>query len=120
MTSMTDIHVDTDTDTDTDADADPGRLADRFRDVASRKFLAVTEIYHELEMRPDIPGDDKALAQRHAAARAVLNHLALLRKLLALDDGDEPGAAGIDLDIDRYRALVATLDRTAPDGAGHG
>lgn len=115
MTSITDTHP----------DIDPGRLAERFRDVASRKFLAVTEVYHELEMRPDIPGDDKALAQRHAAARSVLSHLALLRKLLALDDEGEPGAAGIDLDVDSYRALVAALDnaaldRAALEGAEHG
>jgi hypothetical protein len=40
----------------------------------------------------------------------VLSHLALLRKLLALDEEDGPGTAGIDLDIDSYRAMVAALD----------
>ncbi|MFN4276121.1 MAG: hypothetical protein ACK4FJ_07455 [Ferrovibrio sp.] len=98
------------TDTNTDSDTSPGRLVERFRVVATQKFRAVTEVYHELEVRPDLPGDDKALAQRHATARSVLSHLALLRKLLALDEEDGPGTAGIDLDIDSYRAMVAALD----------
>lgn len=100
----------TDTNTESDSDTSPGRLAERFRVVATRKFLDVTEVYHELAARPDLSGDDKALAQRHATARSVLSHLALLRKLLALDEEDAPSTAGIDLDIDSYRAMVAALD----------
>ncbi|MFN4165891.1 MAG: hypothetical protein ACK4GK_15050 [Ferrovibrio sp.] len=96
--------------TDTDSDTSPGRLAERFRAVAFQKFRTVTEVYHELAARPDLPGDDKALAQRHATARSVLSHLALLRKLLALDDEAGSGTAGIDLDMDSYRAMVAALN----------
>ena len=92
------------------SDTDPIRLAERFRAVAGQKFLDVVEVYREIDARPDPAGDDKALAQRHATARTVLSHLALLRKLLALDAGEAPGAAGIDLDMDNYRALVAALD----------
>ncbi|WP_300300947.1 hypothetical protein [Ferrovibrio sp.] len=86
-------------------------IAGRFREVITRKLLDVAEVYDALEARPDTPGDDKALALRHATGRTVLTHLALLRKLLAQEDDVGPEASpGIDLDMDSYRAMVAALN----------
>jgi hypothetical protein len=90
--------------------------ADDFRSVAWRKLRAVTEVYDSLPVRPELPGNEKAMAQCHATARSVLGHIALLRKLLGLDKVDAADAAdGIDLDLDTYRRMVARLDEVVGD-----
>jgi len=85
-------------------------LNDRFESVASNKLVVLTDLYNELQAAPD-EGGDKALYQRQSAAKAVLTHIALLRKLLHVDvAGKKAGAASDALDIDGYRAMVAALD----------
>lgn len=88
---------------------------DRFKTVASGKHDTLLEVYNELQAAP-AGGDDKALYQRQSAAKAVLTHIALLRKLLHLDLAAKKAGAGSDtLDIEGYRAMVADLDAAGLD-----
>ncbi|QDO96779.1 hypothetical protein FNB15_05570 [Ferrovibrio terrae] len=89
-------------------------LNHRFESVASTKLAALTELYNELEARPGEPGD-KALYQRQSAAKAVLTHIVLLRKLLHLDVPTKTAAGNDTLDIAGYRAMVADLDAASLD-----
>lgn len=90
-------------------------INDRFELVASNKLVVLTDLYNALQAAPDESGD-KALYQRQAAAKAVLTHIALLRKLLHLDvPTKKAGAASGALDLDGYRAMVADLDAAGLD-----
>jgi len=81
---------------------------DRFQSVARAKLAAVTEVYERLAAEPLEEGD-KALYQRQSTAKALLTHIALLRKLLGL--APLPVAVQADpLDAASYRAMVAALD----------
>lgn len=84
-------------------------LNDRFQTVASAKLAALTDLYNELQAAPGEAGD-KALYQRQSASKAVLTHIALLRKLLHLDVPVKASAGTDALDIAGYRAMVAALD----------
>lgn len=87
---------------------------DRFSAIARAKHDALVEIYHALQAEPGEPGD-KALYQRQSAGKAVLTHIALLRKLLGM--APLPAAAPADvLDAAGYRAMVAALDDEVADG----
>jgi hypothetical protein len=93
---------------------------DRFETVARAKHDALVEIYDALQAAAPDPGD-KALYQRQSASKALLTHIALLRKLLGLAPLPGATAAGNDtLDIAGYRAMVADLDAVALDEAADG
>jgi hypothetical protein len=84
-------------------------VIDRFETVARARHDALVEIYAALD--PNAPASgDKAIYQRQSAGKALLTHIALLRKLLRLD---APGGAAPrpeTLDAAAYRAMVAALD----------
>jgi hypothetical protein len=92
---------------------------DRFQAIAQTKHDTLVEIYGALQASPGEPGD-KALYQRQSAAKAVLTHIVLLRKLLHLDVPAKAGAGSGALDIAGYRAMVADLDAVGLDEAADG
>jgi hypothetical protein len=87
---------------------------DRFQAIAQTKHDTLVEIYGALQASPGQPGD-KALYQRQSAAKAVLTHIALLRKLLHLDVPTKTTTGNDVLDIAGYRAMVADLDAVGLD-----
>ncbi|MFN3399417.1 MAG: hypothetical protein ACK4Z4_03675 [Ferrovibrio sp.] len=90
-------------------------LTTRFGHVATRQFRTATDAYEALNLQVE-PDDLKTTAQRHATAKTVLLHLALLHKLLGLDTLLAASATGRNtLDIDGYRAMVADLDAAGLD-----
>lgn len=92
---------------------------DRFQAIARTKHDTLVEIYGALQASPGEPGD-KALYQRQSAAKAVLTHIALLRKLLRLDVPTKTAVCNDTLDIAGYRAMVADLDAAGLDEAADG
>lgn len=85
--------------------ADPADL--RFREIAARKLDDVLTIYGALPAEAESPGD-KALALRHATAKTVLGHIALLRKLLGHDRSVAVPDTDADLiDADGLQAMIA-------------
>lgn len=87
---------------------------DRFQAIVQTKHDTLVEIYGALQASPGEPGD-KALYQRQSAAKAVLTHIVLLRKLLHLDVATKAVAGNDTLDIAGYRAMVADLDAAGLD-----
>ena len=83
--------------------------SDRFQSVARAKHDALLEIYHALAIEPEEDGD-KALYQRQSASKALLTHIALLRKLLGLAPLPAVTAGKGELDVASYRAMVAALN----------
>jgi hypothetical protein len=78
----------------------------RFREIAGRKLDDVLTVYGDLPAEADSPGD-KALHLRHAAAKTVLTHIALLRKLLGHDRGGAASETESDLiDADGLQAMI--------------
>ena len=89
---------------------------DRFQSVARAKHDALVEIYHPLQADAPASGD-KAIYQRQSASKALLTHIALLRKLLHLDVPSKAGTGSDALDIAGYRAMVAALhEEVGEDG----
>lgn len=93
-------------------------LNDRFETVAKAKLAALTDVYDRLDAEPPPSGDkesgDKALYQRQSAGKALLTHIALLRKLLGL--AAVPAAQADALGIAEYHAMVAALDAESEGG----
>jgi hypothetical protein len=90
-------------------------VMDRFETVARNKHDKLVEIYDALLAAPT-ESDDKAIYQRQSAGKALLTHIALLRKLLRLDAPGGAAARPETLDATAYRAMVAALDEVGEDG----
>ena len=88
-------------------------LNESFETVAHAKLAALTAVYDRLQAEPPEPGD-KALYQRQSAGKALLTHIALLRKLLHLD-APAAAARADALDMTGYQALVAEMDEAGHD-----
>ncbi len=87
-------------------------LNQSFETVARAKLAALTAVYDRLQAEPAEPGD-KALYQRQSAGKALLTHIALLRKILHLDT---PAAADMAaLDMTGYQTLVAEMNEGEHD-----
>jgi hypothetical protein len=82
---------------------------DRFNAIAHAKLDELLDVYRQLPAEPAEAGD-RALYQRQSAGKALLTHIALLRKLLQRDMPAAAAAPDGALDIDGYRAMVAALD----------
>ncbi len=88
-------------------------LNQRFEIVARAKLAVLTDVYRRLEAEPPVTGD-RALYQRTSTGKALLSHIALLRKLLHLDGPGSAAAPSGVLDLGGYQALVAELNDAEP------
>jgi hypothetical protein len=89
-------------------------LNDPFEAVAKDKLAALTEVYRRLDVEPPEAGD-RALYQRQSAGKALLTHIALLRKLLGHDRAIAGETVGDEIDADGLQAMIAAAKTPLDD-----